>query len=278
MLSNIINDIEVYRDVGNCFLHMYGVFLGISVFKPLYTSPRITFFMCAVLNLILAAVYQTSLISFLTNPSYEKQVTTVKEMLQHNWEILSVESKIYFADVNDWSMKEIVSKVTICQDTQVCLHKVAYERNAALAITYLYLMYDIANLVEDGGRLMVYWFKESIITASVHMFMNKGFPLKHKIDFYIYQITQSGLAAKWIGDMNHHIKKKSSAITNLENNEDEPELLTVDQLQGVFLILVVGLSVSLLSFIIEVIVFSRTNKENCQWNGHKRQPHGQFTV
>lgn len=272
VISELVKESSYYSNTNNCFLHIYAVFLGMSLrLKPLYSSTRITFFMCAVLNLVIAAIYQTSLISFLTNPTYEKQIDTVDEMFENDLEILYMpQTRLYFSsDNNDWRMEKIVSKMIPCPNAHICLHKIAHGRNATIATPSLFLNYDLNRLVAKDGRLLVYWFKENFVTYPVHVYMIKGFPLKSRINSLIVQIVQSGLQDKWEQDLQYLVNKKNSAINkddpdDFDDDEDKPQLLTLDQLQGAFFILLTGLTISLIVFIAELIVFETTKKKVLQ--------------
>lgn len=219
--------------------------------------------MCAILNLILAAAYQGSLIGFLTNPSYEKQISTLEDITENNLEILYLpETRMYFASPNT-RIDTKVSKISVCENTDACLERIAHERDAAIAVPPFYLFHRLDRFKSSDGRLTVFWFRENVITSSLHIYMTSGFPLKRKIDFYINQIRQAGIYAKWLRDVQHQINKNNPAInSDISNSSDddnddegnEPELLTLDQLQGAFLILLTGLAISLLTFLIEIIV------------------------
>lgn len=258
----MINDNESYSDTSNCFLHLYGVFLGVSAaLKPFYLSTRLTFFMCVILNLILATAYQSSLVSFLTKPSYEKQITTVEEILERDLEIL-FPSEIKSAIFTSWRAKE---KILQCTDVHACLYEIAHGRKAAMIATSLYLLYNLADVTNDG-RLMVHWLTEAFKTIPVHVYTSKGFPLRNNIDFYIFQVMQSGLQHKWMQDLQYSIRKNNSAINidvlgHSDEDLDEPKLLNLDQLQGAFLILFIGLIITFGAFIVELIVYKKTKKQ-----------------
>lgn len=255
-IAQLTQEYVIYKEKGNCFMIMLAVFLGLSVkLKPRKIHLKTIFSLCAFLNLIISAVYQTSLISFLTDPAYDPEIKDVDEIFEKNLSFLYLPAtKMYFAwDTDDWKMQRILKDMIICEDAFLCLANISKTRDYAMALPRLYLHYVSDKFKNKEGHKLIHWFKEDIMSYPIQMFMQKGFPLTRRVNSYITRIVQSGILEKWQQDLKYTIQVKDDDIAN--QNDDNPENLTLSHLQGAFIILCIGIGLSVVSFIGEVVYF-----------------------
>lgn len=216
--------------------------------------------MCVFLNLIIGAVFQTTLISYIANPMHEKQITTLEEIFQNKLQILYMDQtrKYYSWDVDDWRMQRVLREMIECKNAYDCINDIANKRNASIAIPRLFLLYAMDQLTTKDGRLLVHWFKEDLISFPIQIYMTKGFPLAKIIDTYIYQSMQTGIMNKFQQDLQTKLNLKNKNI-NSKTSEYNFQL-NLEQLYGAFLILFIGIVIATLTFIAELIIHKRNMK------------------
>lgn len=257
MFCKILNESTAYSNFGNCFINTNAVISGQSLLiRPFKISTRTIFFMCAFFNLVMAAVYQTSLVSFLTDPIYEKEINKVEEMFNGKYTFLYIPVfKLYFnMDPTDWRTQKILKIMEECPDTFECVRYISDKKNYTMPVPRLYLEFVSNNFINKDGHLTIHWFKDDMVSFPVQMYMVRGFPLQRRINGLIVRILQSGLQDKWIKDLKYVIKEKYENSTDNLGDNQAPEILHLSQLQGAFYVLLLGLGSAVLIFLGEIIL------------------------
>lgn len=253
-----------YNDTGNCLINMYAVFMGLSLQnKPRNIPLRTIFFLCAFFNLVISSVYQTTLISFLTEPAFEKQISTIEEIFERRFNFFILpQTKIYFTgESTDWVATKLLETAAPCDDAMDCIQKIGRDRNYTMASPRLFLMYVVNNFMSKQGRPLIDWFQEDVMSFPVQIYMTRGFPLRGRINSYVTQILQTGIQDKWQDDLNFSQKERNGDLgENSSNNNDDPVILTMDQLQGAFLVLGIGLGVALIVLVAELVYYKHKQK------------------
>lgn len=261
LFSRIKKEESSYNIFGNNFMNLLAVFMGLSLkYKPRYSASRLAFFSCAFLNLIIGAVYQTTLISFLAKPMYEKQINTVEGIFKNNLEILYLPQVVmyYNFDTQDWRMRKILNESRPCPKAEECITNIAKFRNSSMATPRLFLLYSLDKLTTTDGQLLIYWFKEDMVAFPVHIFMTKGYPLATAINTHIVQIMQTGIMDKFQQDLKEKLNIKSKNIKRVDTYKNFR--LSMNHLKFAFVILLVGLGIAIIIFSLELLIYKRKNK------------------
>lgn len=99
--------------------------------------------------------------------------------------------------------------------------------------------------------------------------MPRGFPLKRTFNTIISQLLRGGIVNKWTSDYQAGVAK-FKALADHDNSEKQ---LTIDHLQGAFILLSYGLVFALISFVMELIVgYRRKIFGACRENRKKVGP------
>lgn len=246
-----------YRSPSSCFVNMLAVLISVSVkSKPRLHSVQILFLVWCGFSLILTAVYQTYLIKYLVKPAYDTQIKTIEEVFKASipFGYLHV-SRLYFSRTsNDWIQQKLVRDAIICYDADECLYNVAIARKYAFAVPRLYLMYTESKYRDHDGKSLLYAFKEDYVFYPIHMYTYKGFPLLNRINKLISNVQQTGIQAKWESDLKRMFSQKSESHHHVNNQKENVDVLTLEHLQGAFIVFALGIAFAMVAFLLELTV------------------------
>ncbi|XP_049832887.1 glutamate receptor ionotropic, delta-1-like [Schistocerca gregaria] len=187
-----------------CVLKMLAILLGSSNGDNHRLSIRKYIIIPWILAcIILNASYQTTLISALTKPGYEYQVSTEEDILHSGMriELLPV-FNYYFSNLNDPTESEISQRKINIADLPASYNRTASSKNIATVSSRQFWLYHGASYLDEQQQPLLYAFK-SAISFSLHgLLMPRGSPLKPNIDAVIKSIRGSGLLNKWLHDVN----------------------------------------------------------------------------
>lgn len=127
-----------------------------------------------------------------------------------------------------------------------CLYEIFNLPNRALFISRL----DIA---EQHGLYCLNE-RKNILSYPISIFMRKDFIYKNDVNVIIQQIFESGIINFWQKGMEIREELNEIHATNIS--------LTFEYSAGMFVFLIVGVSLSILSFIMEIIVFHLNNNKS----------------
>lgn len=252
-----LNESATFRNFGSCSLYMFRTTLGIPVHTlPKDTHVRIVYLMWIIYSFYLCGAFQSSLVSKLTDPSHVKQISTLQDMFKARMNIgyLPIAAK-YFED-NSSLVSRIVRKYgEVCDDAEECLNRVALQRDFALALPRLYLLYVSERYWDKSGKSLIYWFKANTVSYPVQMFVYKGFPLLKTLNKVISRINAGGFTMKWLEEAMMGYSSRWKVLLVAATDDDGADALTFQHMQGAFTILAIGLSLGTVSFIGEQLVF-----------------------
>lgn len=239
-----------FRILENCSLNMFATFLGISVrIQPKTGVNRCFFMIWIIFSLHLTICYQTGLVSVLTSPSYEKQISSVEEIFTDGLPFGTISSAMrYFDNQQDWRMKRVHEHGIECSDPVTCMRKVAEERNYAFAFSKLFIQFVEGRFVTANGEPELYTFKDRIVLLMGLMPMSRGFPLMQRINDLLVRITEAGFLHFWFSNL-----KETPAIIAKGVNSNQLKL-SLDNLQGAFFLLAIGILLASLVFIVELVL------------------------
>lgn len=247
-----------YRSPSSCFLNMLAVLISVSVkSKPRLHSVQILFLIWCGFSLNLTAVYQTYLINYLVKPAYDTQIKTIEEVFKARipFGYLHV-SRLYFSKTSDdWIQQKLLRDAIICYDADECLNKVAIARKYAFAVPRLYLMYTESKYRDHDGKSLLYAFKENLVSYPIHMYTYKGFPLLNRMNQLISNVQQTGIQAKWESDLKRMFSQKSDSHHQVNDQYENANVLTLEHLQGAFIVFALGTGFAMVAFLLELLVY-----------------------
>lgn len=250
---------SIYRKLNRTLFVALETFLGFGTKRaPITRMTRAVFVSLAFCSIFFSSVYQGTLINVLTRPVYQHQIKTLEEIVKSGLSIGGFKHyREYFNVSNDEPSMRIwrVFKTVRNGNIYDWLQMVATHRNVATIASELYVKYLIASgdpAVVSDGFPKIYVLKEVVVPITTSILMPKGFPLQERINTGIQRIIANGVA----------IKLNKKAISTLEKYESRKEaifsgkdvlVLTMDNVQGAFVLLMLGHACALFIFVVELI-------------------------
>lgn len=246
----------------------YSVILGIAITLPKEAKARMVIITWIIICFILNASYHSSLISFLTKPIFEKQIETVEEMLEQGYKFGIVPPSVLFIK-HDINSNLNLSNLVSCDNVKSCLDRTAFRRDFVVGVPRMYMVYSSRTYISSTGENLVYWTKEDIVSYPIEMIMVKGYPLQGRINQIIHRIVEAGLLSKWAEDLLSKNTKISSKHPKTIEGSKNDVILTLNHLEGAFILLLIGLSVAGIIFICELMYFKYLNSKKANILYHR---------
>lgn len=247
-----------YKRLPNVMQTTLSVILGMAVKTlPKTTIVRTFLFLWILSSLVMDIYYTTFMISTLTGSSYMGQINTLNEILENKLKLYLMPNTIQYFNGTTWQMKQILKEWKNCSHIHDCLTRVAFQRDSAVCIPRLYMEYVYNRYVDADKQPLLYYFKESVVSYPIAMYMTRGYPLKQRINELISRIISAGLITTWEQKVFDYKWKNASVLAEESSEEPENKWLTIDHLEAVLFSLAIGHSFALVVFIAEIVVYKR---------------------
>jgi hypothetical protein len=171
--------------------------------------------------------------------------------------------KLWYNAAEDPASRIILETGIECPSLDNCLKRIVTTKDFAVCgggINLLHLSYQKTYSFKGIPKFVP--FKDEVVSYLATMFFRSGSPLLESFNRIIYSLVESGMVNKFWED----IKRRDIGYTEEVEEEDEDEdadgdgsdadVLTVADLQGAFILLLLGLTFGLIVFLIERLCFS----------------------
>ena len=256
-------DAQKYRNIIKCFSDSWAIFLGIPVPQvPYITSLRVFFMACVTCSLLLNNIFQTSFTGYLIDPGLEHTVSSVGELVDSELDIiLSVFLALFF----DEKLLRNQNRRRVVDTPHECLQNVASTSNAATMLSRNYVMSVGKEFLDQHSQFPLSPFKEDVLNNHIVMLLQKGSYFLDVINKIIFRLVEAGLPDKFLNDLlrteQYHFDSRAV------------EYLTLSNLESAFVLLFLGICLSLFTLVIEIL-HSRRGRVG----QGKIQAAGEFTV
>lgn len=207
--------------------------------------------------------YQSFLISVLTRPRFLTQVSSIDMTIAQGFHYKGSENSYnYFRNLGETSpnAKYIAEHFEVCLDIDQCLAEIANDHQLAVAVSREHSenspLMNKRNMFCFARTNNVYNFLVSILARRDHHILTR-------INRNIRGILEAGLLNKWQAD-----SQRESLLSSDTTEDDEDSgtiVLKVGHVQGAFYVVIVGLVVSVIVFLLEVVSFHLTRYERFKW-------------
>jgi hypothetical protein len=266
-LANVNGDVKEYVAYTNallCFLQTFSMILGEAVcVRPHTWYLRLFFILWVFYCLLINTAYQSSLISVLTDPRYEPSVDTVEELLNSGMSYGFVwRFHYWYSSTNDSVSRTLLENFIQCPKIDVCLKRLSAKQDFAICGGESHLLYLSQTKYCTLGIPNFLPFKEEVTSIFVTMFFRPGSIFLESFDRVIYRVVESGIIRKfwtdirlrYIGNVDDHSDDDDEE--DADDDDHLADVLTVQHLQGAFILLLLGLACSLAVFIAEWLYFN----------------------
>jgi hypothetical protein len=199
------------------------------------------------------AAYHSFLLSVLTRPRYEHQVSNIHEAVAADYEFAGGENLKAFFEGKDAVAAHLRENYISCFDMDKCLLEIKENGRLAVAISRQHAMNAIRVPITD---LDMYCFEktDNIFSFSVVMLFKKDHHLLPLVNRLIRRISESGFILKWRADTEFY-KLKETIERQRNDDSSSNRAINVGQLMGLFALGGVGLSVATIGFAFEWVVY-----------------------
>jgi hypothetical protein len=211
---------------------------------PARNFSRFILMMFLIFCLVNRNVYQGALYLFLQSDGRHKDIKSVDEMEERNFNYYVFESYIDFVH----NQSKIFKKKIVVRDEKEL--PFAKEVNENLKAAFMTPQTNVINRNQMAqGKFYLRVCAEQISVINIAMFFTRNFYLKTAIDEKLRQFDAAGLLSYWISK---HAEKK---YLSMNEGVTGPKKLNLEHLFGVFNIMLIGHAVALIIFIFELAVF-----------------------
>ncbi|XP_065084053.1 uncharacterized protein Ir60a [Ochlerotatus camptorhynchus] len=251
-------EVQAHKQLSTCFLNTWCVFLGVSTNnRPMYNSLRIFFMALALYGMNLTTIYTSQLINFFTSPPRKYQIDSIEEILAENFQIGGrMEYEDWFLNEDDFDLRvsTLYDNTEEFQPSPVNVKAVS-EGKRVILTSRMYIM--SSHYREDVHAL-----SQDVFANQLEMIVEKGFPLLPKFNRIISNLNDMGITSKLFQDFLYNVTILDNIKEILNPDEDhqlaakQEIVLTIDHLQSAFCFYLIGVAMSTVIFLGEVL--SRT--------------------
>jgi hypothetical protein len=252
---------ESFKSFINAITDVWAVIIGVSVSVLPRTTPlRLFFFSWICYSLAIGTVFQAYFTTFLTDPGFEKSITSLEELISSGIkygytpypfdQIFDYDTSLYF--------KTILQNRVHCPTVSVCLSWTAKYRNFSTISSKVianYFYFKSHTSADYAGHTSCTVKESAVLFTDVIMLLQKGSPLLDRVNEIIGRVLEGGIIDYWVqncAEIREVIKAEANATKTLA---DEFRGLTMKHMQSAFYLLFFGQGLSMISFITEVIYF-----------------------
>lgn len=236
-----------------CLSSMWAVFLGEGVPIMPCSLPLRTFFLSMIIySLAVNTIFQAFFTSYVVNPGLLHQVSNVDELVESDliYAFYYVLDKFLTEDF----LQKLKPRVQ-CEPFK-CLNYVATYDNYATFCGRALLAYIVDGLVKQEGKHEIYAFRHDSFQLNSVMLLPKGSHLLDRINVVMTHTVEAGLPNQFLKRILDARKIEAGTVA-LKDLSDEYCALSLNHLQGSFFFLLIGLALSLVMFLFELLKSSK---------------------
>ncbi|XP_066973634.1 ionotropic receptor 21a-like isoform X2 [Macrobrachium rosenbergii] len=257
------------EDVSSWGTNLYQItFYGMGIFfgqgmpqEPQGNVTRIYFIMWVWYGLLITVVYKSSLTAFLTIPLEQPPIDTLEQLTLSTlpaWGSTGITFKKMLQESPDPLVQSLADRYHPVSGTKEGIMLTAQKKYAMME-NRQYLEYMIAtNFTNKYGEETLHVMKECFLPFQIGMAIPKKAPYKPNFDRIIKKIIEAGLVRKWLKDI---ITTSQRRGAETETDDRVGGALTLNNLQGAWLLFGSGILIAFLMFILENIVRSLKHQQ-----------------
>ncbi|XP_073977495.1 uncharacterized protein isoform X4 [Rhodnius prolixus] len=238
---------------------------------PKISSLRIVFICTELLALILTSCYAAELASYLTVPQFSKPVDTRREFVDSNliWIAPHEVYTLSLKDTGDPIADKLVASCKVYKDIDELTEKAETGKfGVAIEVLPGGAVADVPPLTEKVITKS-HFMKESLYGSPCALMFNKASPYVHHFNNMLHRLLDAGIITFWEEDVarKYMSVRKQMAIkeSKVKRSENLVKKLTIDHVQGTFLIYTSGILCALITFLFEIYYFKKKQNQMHEW-------------
>ncbi|KAJ4448700.1 hypothetical protein ANN_00090 [Periplaneta americana] len=246
-----VNDPNRYSGVVHNWLNTWCVILGVGVDKmPRSTCLRIFFLSWIIYSICVNTIFQAFFTSYMVDPGRQHQIDTLQEILDNNHTFLFHEVHTFLAYT---SMYDIENRAFMTMPyINIMIIAFASEQNAVMMNEDFFTYYS-KKLCGPTEPPVYHKFSGQAIQLHVQMIISGGRYLFFKFNQVLGRLVQAGVPRKLMSDIIDplgHVTANRAAV----DLSEEYVPLSLSIMQSPFLLLFLGLFVSVMVFLAEMTI------------------------
>jgi TM2 domain-containing membrane protein YozV len=234
---------DTYKDISNCLLSAWSVVLGVGVHKmPLSQPLRGLFFLWLTYSLAINTVFQTYVTTYIVDPGHRYQIDSVDEIMESGLEVYVID--FLYELLGDYLVKHPKSWRK-CGKALQCLKTATTSPGVVMLSGKVFAEY---NSKELNCEFKYHKSSSNLLHFHIVMALKKGSPYLERINRIIRRLVEGGYPGKFFKDVTK--EKRLRCLSEL----DQYVSMSLDQLQSAFVVMLVGMLISLLLFFGELMV------------------------
>jgi ABC-type phosphate/phosphonate transport system permease subunit len=234
---------DAYKDISNCLLSTWALVLGVGVHKmPLSLPLRGLFFLWLMYSLAINTLFQTYVTTYIVDPGHRYQIDSVDEIMEYRLGVYVLD--FLYELLGDDLLKHL-KPWHQCGKVHQCLKTASASPGAVMLAGKVVTKYTSQEL---NCAFKYHESSSDWLHFHIVMVLKKGSPYLERINSVIMRLVEGGYPGKFFKDLTQ--KKRLRCLSEL--GQYVP--MSLDQLQSAFVVMLVGLSISLLLFFGELMV------------------------
>ncbi|PSN45736.1 Ionotropic receptor 589 [Blattella germanica] len=252
VLSRFSDEPSAYYKLPTLFCNIWAVVLGIGASQmPTTTRLRFVFVTLVWYCFAISTVFQTYFTSYLVNPGFGTQISSLEELLNSKMaygfrpEIIN-----FIQDLPQPSYRDIIRGYEKCNSSEYCIGKIEQTEAFAAVIESWYVDRILNTENYQSVCIMNKFETFSVLITSYFM---KGSYFTDVFNKYIQMCIQSGLLG--IVQAERDKTKQHYTYLNEQDSEDEVFIFSLSHLLVAFSCLFLGSGLGILILCVEIIYF-----------------------
>lgn len=254
-----------YDKLEYCFFKVLCTWFSSHSYLPQTILLRYLFTIWCFTSILINSLYQGKLMSYLTKPVYEKQISTMLELSEsHLLKGGFPTLKSHLDDDKDnKALEKIKEQWILCELDYSCINRTSEKRDIAVAKSVIGIKYNIPRMyLDSNGRSKIFQLKDTLSLYLVRFTAVKGLPFFDRMNTLIAFLIDSGIVNKWLNDLQSNKKYEY---------RDEFRKISLEHLQIVVVVFFCGHTLALLVFLLER--FNHKRERRFKQTVHQINPH-----
>lgn len=230
-----------------CALYSWYTLLMGSVSSVLLSRLKSLVISWTIFALLITTAYQSQFLTILMKPIYEDQVSNEEEILAARLDIIMLHEPYTIIQACLPLDEEIYKRTKVIEFYALHELRMTFPSKLVTIQSEIRTKYLASKFyIGPDGKVKIYIFKHTFYNNPIVMYLQKGHPFTERFNEIILRVLSNGMFHKWLKDIDRTFKP----VENLESSA-----ITMNHLIGAFFSLLIGISISSVVFIWEIVIF-----------------------
>jgi hypothetical protein len=261
-----VSEWQGYKALASTLTNVWAVILGVRVStKPRALSLRSLFIAWVCFSLAFGTVIQVSLTKFLIDSGYKTPIQNMDELFASGIKLAyQPEYNFIFENGDETEASNVQINRANCPSFELCVDWAKYQKNVSLFLIDIAAEKNFAagNFVGENSEPLLCRLEDGVFfTTGLSMIMFYGDPLMKRVTEIIDRVVEAGFYNLWISFGINVNKLRSRKIGSFQPL-DGYYRFNMYHLQPAFYLLLMGWSISVICFMVELLYNRVLSKRN----------------